>query len=771
MTRPETQQSPGLPGRGWFRLVVPRDNTSAPFTAEQLYAAIHAGTARGQSTQIVLAGAPDDVGIWLRAETERLEPLAAMVRATYPDAELETTPPLLPTPSRLAAAGGLAGARWRLAHEPAYPIKTVRAFEHSEPMAMTLGALAETRPGELGALSLVLTPAPAAFARRSLTLTRALVSGGDTGPWWQRALAAPFDLIAALLNGLVAGPTSGQPAAAGSGPVVLNADLEARVTWIAGKAAQPAFRVTLRTGWLAADPARAQRGHAGLASALGQFAVVGQNALVPSSENPARNWQLLVDGVPRRREAMVLAIDELAGLVHSPGPELVVPRLRRTRARRREAATPMSAGGLDLASSAHRDSAEPVGVSVEQLMSHAYLVGPSGTGKTTLLTALVLSLASSGTAAVVLDPHGDLVRQVLARLPAEDLDRVLLVDLSDPNNLPTLNPLWSPPDPPEGVPIARAVRSAAVAAVFADLWGLHRAATPNLLHFLEAALAALVASGQGSLAALPRFLTDGAYRAAVVRAGGDPRVAARWAEFAALSPDDRSRTVRAILNKAADFDRNPLLGTVFGDPGPGLRLDEVMDSGRVLLVSLPRGLVPEGTVELLGSLLVSLLYQAALAREARPAHDRPPVVAVIDEFQEFALTTFAKVVTATRKYGLGLVVANQNLSRIRAVSPDILATLLANAGTVVTFRTAPGDAEVLAPLMAPFTADDLVALAPYECYWRTPAPAGPQVVSARTRALPDPIRDDDQIRELASQLRVPGRSLAVPQPPDTWAAR
>jgi hypothetical protein len=348
------------PAHGWLRLVVPRDNTSAPFTAEQLYAALHAGTGRRQATQILLVGAPDDVGIWLRAETERLEPLAAMVRATYPDAELETTPPPLPKDrtgtSVCSGAAGCAGARWALAHEAAYPIKTVRAFEHSEPMAMTLGALAEARPGELGALSLVLTPAPGAFARRSLALTRALVSGADTGPLWQRAVTAPFDLLAALLEALLAGPTTSQPSVPGAagGPVVLNADLEARVTWIAGKAAQPAFRVTLRTGWIAADVARARRGHAGLASALGQFAVVGQNALVPHAENPERTWQHIVGGTARRREKTVLAIDELAGLVHSPGPALVVPRLRRTGARRREAATPLPAGGLVLAECAPR---------------------------------------------------------------------------------------------------------------------------------------------------------------------------------------------------------------------------------------------------------------------------------------------------------------------------------------------------------------------------------------------------------------------------------
>jgi hypothetical protein len=737
--------------RGWLRLVVPRDNTSAPFTAEQLYAAIHAGTGRRESTQILLAGAPGDVGIWLRAETHRLDPLAAMVRATYPDAELERVPPPWPTTS---GAAHLAAARWAMAHEAAYPIKTVRAFEHSEPMAMTLGALAEAREGEFGAVSLVLAHAPASFARRSLALQRALVTGGDTGPLWQRALLLPFDVLAAAITALLSTtPTTDTTAPTRTIP---DADLEQRLKWLSGKVAQPAFAVTLRTAWLAPTSARAAAGHAGLVSALGQFAVVGQNALVQRHEDPRDTWRAVAAGEPARRERVVLAIDELAGLVHSPGADLVVPGLRRTGARSR-AATPLATGALHLADTLHRDSAQPVGVTVRDLMSHAYVVGPSGTGKTTLLARLVLSLADSGTAAVVLDPHGDLVRQVLTRLPDHAANRVDLLDLGDPASLPTLNPLWIDPDlPPVQAAVARAVRSAAVTAVFSDLWGLHRAATPNLLHFLEAALAALISSGQGCLADLPRFLTDAPFRASVVRTGGDPRVAARWAEFAALSHDDRSRTVRAILNKAADFDRNPILATVFGDAGPGLRIEPVMDGGRVLLVSLPRGLVPEGTVELIGSLLVTLLYQAGLAREARPADQRPPVVAVIDEFQEFALTTFAKVVTATRKYGLGLVVANQNLSRVAAVSPDVLTTLLANVATLVSFRTSPGDAEVLAPYMAPFDAADLTALAPYESYWRVPTLRGPEAVAARTHGLGPALRDDDKVTALAARLRVAG---------------
>ena len=318
--------------------MVPRDNTSAPFTAEQLYAALHAGTARGQATQIVLAGDSRDVGIWLRVETPRLEPVAAMVRATYPDAELEPTPRRCPPTAahRSAALGAAPGARWGLLHEAAYPIKTVRAFEHSDPMAMMLGALAECLPGEHGALSLLLTPAPGRFARRSLTLTRALVTGADLSPWWQRALLLPVEILASLLEAAVATP--GSAPGSGAGQVVpLNADLEARVKWIAGKAAQPAFTVTLHTAWLGQTPPGPERGHAGLVSALGQFAVVGQNALTVRRPDAAASWQAILHAEQPRRERMVLAIDELAGLMHSPGPDLIVPRLRRTRARRREA--------------------------------------------------------------------------------------------------------------------------------------------------------------------------------------------------------------------------------------------------------------------------------------------------------------------------------------------------------------------------------------------------------------------------------------------------
>jgi hypothetical protein len=459
--------------REWLHVVVPRDNRSAPFTAEQLYAALHAATFRGQWTEVALVGAPRHVGIYLRAERSRLAPLRALVRSTYPDAELVDAAP--PLPSEPAA---VVGARWRLREHAAYPIKTVREFENSEPMAMTLGALAEAvDDGECGVVHLAFTPAPARFHRDAKALALTLARGETPQPLWASLLNAPLDLVEGAVTSLL----SPRPVEAAPPATVVHADLDAQLKWVNGKAAQAAFGVTLRTAWTARDVARAREGHAALAAALGQFAVPGQNALTPRDVFGAEEWDALLSGRVRRRERCVFGTAELAGLCHLPGPDLVVPHLARTGARRREQRLPVAPDALILAETTHRDHAEPVGVRVSDLMTHAYVVGPSGTGKTSMLARLALELTEKRTAAVILDPHGDLVRQVLTTVPDSAATRLRLLDITDPTSLPTINPLWLPPQPDENAAaVARAVRSAAVTAVFADLWRLDRALAPNV---------------------------------------------------------------------------------------------------------------------------------------------------------------------------------------------------------------------------------------------------------------------------------------------------
>jgi len=326
--------------RSWLHVVVPRDNRSAPFTAEQLHAALHAATLPGQWTEVALVGAPRHVGIYLRAERSRLAPLRALVRSTYPDVEVvEATPPLPSKPRTVV------GARWRLREHAAYPIKTVREFENSEPMAMTLGALAEAvDAGECGVVHLALTPAPSWFHRDAKALALTLARGEIPQPLWARILNAPLDLVEGVVRSLLS--PSVEPATPAT---VVHADLDAQLKWINGKAAQAAFRVTLRSAWAAPDIERAREGHAALVAALGQFAVPGQNALAQRRAFAAEGWEALLEGRVARREGCVLSTAELAALCHLPGPDLVIPYLARTGARRREQRLAAASDALILA--------------------------------------------------------------------------------------------------------------------------------------------------------------------------------------------------------------------------------------------------------------------------------------------------------------------------------------------------------------------------------------------------------------------------------------
>jgi hypothetical protein len=680
---------------------------SRPAARDDLTAALLAAATGPGRLEVRVVAEPYRVAVAVPDDPATLRVLAALL----PTSHLHRIPDLFTRPLPVASAA--ARLRPRTAAPP--PARPGRGYTEDPPGGLLLAAVAAASLGddEAAEVRLRLRPAGRAVGSGGMAVGAVTAAAALAGGVIEVAL----EVVAVLLAGSHPAPGSREPRRPAAPDTAV---VEVPVA------------VTAR--WYAADPATARSGLGSLIAASGLrrsplplASATRSDQLAALLEAPAQDHRRpvhLTPAVPRGGEPV------------GPAPPATI-LLGRSQAGREFALAPGEFAG------------------------HGYVIGPSGTGKTTLLARLVTGLSAARVGVVVLDPHGDLSREVLATLPAADLARAAVVDLSDPASLPVINPLYVPATgDPAAVAAARSVRAAAVAAMFADLWGLERAATPNLLHFLHAALAALVAAG-GCLSDLPAFLTDPAYRAGVIRRGGDDRVRRRWAEFAALGREDRSRTARAILNKAAEFDRDDVVATVFGEPGPGLAVADVLDGGGLLLVHLPRGTLPEGAVGLVGSLFVTMLHQAALARETRPAAERPLAVAVIDEFQEFALRSFAQVVTATRKYGLGLVVANQNLSRVRSLSPDVLSTLLSNVATLAAFRPGADDAAALATQFHPLSAATLLSLPPRTCCWRL-AGGGAERTLVTAATLPPPAgrRDYDAVTRLIAELR-----LRVPHRP------
>jgi hypothetical protein len=367
----------------------------------------------------------------------------------------------------------------------------------------------------------------------------------------------------------------------------------------------------------------------------------------------------------------------------------------------------------------------------ERALQHLHVIGPTGTGKSTLLAHLVLQDIAAGRAVVLVEPKGDLVADVLARLPPDQLDRVVVLDPHDHTPV-GLNPLARHGRPPELV-------ADHVLTIFKQLYG--RAIGPRSQDILYASLLTLARHDGASLAMLPLLLTNRGFRRSLVAGIADPlSLDAFWATFEAWSEAERAAAIAPVMNKLRPLLRPGLRG-VIGQRAPRLSLQQLLADRRVLLVPLQRGVIGTDAAGLLGSLLVAELWQVIQARAALPAAQRHPVMVYIDEVQDYLHTgtDLGEALAQARGYGAGFTLAHQFLDQL---PPDMRAAVLANTRSRVVFTLGDRDARVLAQGHPELTPTDLTALGPYEIYASLLAGGRPSpYASGRTLPLPPPTID------------------------------
>ncbi len=347
------------------------------------------------------------------------------------------------------------------------------------------------------------------------------------------------------------------------------------------------------------------------------------------------------------------------------------------------------------------------GIKRKDRRSHMYLVGRTGTGKSTLLETLMAADLRAGNGFALLDPHGDLAERIRNRV---ETSRPADLIVFDPARQPMgYNPLWCPD------PGSRYLVASGLVSVFRKLW--HESWGPRLEHILRQALLTLVEFPGSTLVDLPRLLTDQAFRRAVVARVSDPEVRAFWkAEFDRYSVNFRNEAVAPILNKVGAFLASPAVRAVVGDREARLDLGAVMDQGRIVVADLAKGRLGEDASSLLGALLVTGFEQAALRRVGLPESARRDFYLYLDEVQSFATLSFASMLQEVRKFRLSLIMANQYLEQLE--EPVRLA-ILGTVGTLVCFRIGVRDAKILADEFFPeLTPVDLVSLPCYHVYLR-----------------------------------------------------
>jgi len=402
----------------------------------------------------------------------------------------------------------------------------------------------------------------------------------------------------------------------------------------------------------------------------------------------------------------LLNAKELAAFLGIPIGDLQLPGLTLGSARQLAPSSDFPRRGRVLGRSTFPGAERVLALKVADSLRHLHVVGPTGTGKSTLLLNLIAADMASGRSVIVVDPKGDLVSDVLDRVPRDRVDDVILLDPADVDRPAGFNLLAGAAEAPELV-------TDQVVSVFHHLfsafWG------PRTDDILRAALLTLAAEPGMTLVEVPLLLTDEGFRRRMVAAVDDPvALEPFWGWYEAMSPAERAQAIGPVLNKLRTFLLRRRLRNVIGQAESTFDLEAVLAGRKILLVNLSKGLLGEEAAGLLGSAVLARLWQAVQGRAALPPSARTPVFCHIDEFQDYlsTATSLADVLAQARGYGFGLTLAHQHLGQL---PPLVRTAVLANARSKVVFQTAASDAQTLGREFAPhLTAADLQALGPYE---------------------------------------------------------
>jgi len=355
----------------------------------------------------------------------------------------------------------------------------------------------------------------------------------------------------------------------------------------------------------------------------------------------------------------------------------------------------------------YRDIRKRFGIKEKNRRGHMYIIGKTGTGKSTLIENMVISDIEAGNGLALIDPHGDLAEDILHFVPKRRIDDVIYFNPADMEYPIAFNPLQK-----VGRDYHHLVASGLISVfkkVWSEFWG------PRLEHILRHSILTLLEYPNSTLLDIPRLLTDKEFRKHVLESVTQQQVREFWFfEFEKYSAWLRSQAVSPILNKVGQFLTSIPLRNIVGQNKSTFRLRKVMDEGKILIVNLAKGKIGEDNCSLLGAMIVTKIQLAALSRTDLPENKRKAFCLYVDEIHNFLTLSFADILSEARKYGLNLVLAHQYIEQL---DQKIRAAIFGNTGTIISFRVGAEDAKYLAREFYPvFDETDLVNLANYHIY-------------------------------------------------------
>lgn len=362
----------------------------------------------------------------------------------------------------------------------------------------------------------------------------------------------------------------------------------------------------------------------------------------------------------------------------------------------------MKHSNLSLGMARHQYGDRPFGLCPADRMHHLYLIGQTGTGKSTLLLNLALQDAHAGRGICLVDPHGDLALALHQQLTIPHH----YFDIADPACRLGYNPLTRVHQSLR--PLVASGLIETLKRQWADSWGA------RMEHLLRYAVLALLDQPQADIRDIVRLYIDKDFRREIVSRIADEQVRAFWTkEFPNMNYMNAVDGVAPIANKLGAFLSHPIIRRAICEPVEPLRFRSIMDKGEVLIVNLAKGRLGVDMANVLGGLIVSNVMLAAFSRQSSEEKARLPHMLYVDEFPSFTTEAFASLLPEARKYGLGLILAHQHLSQMQ---PAVLDAVLGNVGTMIAFRVGVQDTPQIAMQLGDVAPHDLIRLPNHNAY-------------------------------------------------------
>lgn len=732
---------------------VPRNNEKSPAAAEQMFAALHgifrSSVSEQEHISFEIVSKARKITFFAYIPTDLKDFVLSQIYAQYPNVEI-TQVSAEDDYAQVAVGKAVVTTEMTLKKPTVYPIKTFLNFE-VDPLSAITGVLSSVGEDEEIWTQLIIRPIDDEWQEQGEKEVKNIKEPAKKVQPVSEFLAAEAKTFAKdLAKGFIFPPKPLEEKKKEEKPKDLGGPQQQAIKGIEEKITKLGFEATLRIVAVAKDPTFARAKIEQAIGAYKQFNTLNLNALISKNIVEGPEALPLYQNRVIAHPDIIFNITELASLYHFPSETVATPTIEWAGAKKGEPPANLPILGTVpaeeltvFAQTNFRAEIRKFGIKKPDRRLHTYIIGKTGTGKSTLMENMIFDDIREGRGVAVVDPHGELISHILDLIPEDRIADVVYFNPAD-SSYPIGFNLLENVDPEMKNVVASGVVGI-FKKIFGESWG------PRLEYILRNAVLALLDYPNSTLLGVMRILTDNAFRRLVVNEIKDPVIKDFFInEYEKYEPKFRQEAIAPIQNKVGQFLSSSTIRNIVGQPKSTMDIRTIMDQGKILLADLSIGRIGEDNSALLGSMLITKIQLAAMGRTDMKELERRDFYLYVDEFQNFATDSFATILSEARKYRLNLVMINQYISQM----PETVANaVFGNVGTMIAFRVGATDAEALKHEFEPvFDANDLVNLPNRQIYLKM-AIDGVTMPAFSAGTLPPPAEKSEHREEVIEASR------------------